>query len=1080
MTQEQAGRIDKDPAPPSDADWHKAIFDCSPNAIVLTEVATGKVRAANPAARRMLGYTEEQLRGIDRSALFGSDDPYRPGAFAQGGFEAVVRTDQFHGELMARRADGSSFPVELTQSSFQGPDGKPMAAIFFMDIGERKAAEAALRENASRYRLLFENMEEGFALHEIVTDACGNAVDFRFLAANQAFEHHTGLHSGEITGRHMLEVMPGADMRQIEAYGRVALTGEPLAFDYHSNTFGRDLRVRAYSPARGQFATIFEDITEHKQVEQVLARLASIVESSDAAIVGTDLDGRITSWNRGAERIYGYAARDMIGASVFTELMPGNAVDPQAFVARIRQGGTTHLQDLPWRTPAGETLVLSVTLGPVRTEDGTLIGFYSITHDITQRKQLEEDLRQSEQRYRMLADNIPDIVFATDASGQLTYVSPSVERLRGCTAEEALTEPRASRYTAGSLAGVQRHMAQCVAEAAAGRPLSEPYYEAEHRRKDGSSFWGETILRPRSAPDGTFCGFVGVVRDISERKELEEALRRREERLRLLVENSPDVIWIWDQGGKLKYVSQAVESMYGVPPQAMIEAAAQAHARAAEVPAEQPAEPAPGEFAPDRQVELGAPPLAFLDGWRQAFRAVQTCVQSPGVKVRLEGGLVMPDGKVRSLHTTFQGFRRSTTGVEVVAVTHEVTELVAAKEQLQDALRQLSLATDAAEIGIWKWRFADNSLEWDKRLYELYAIPPEKDKATGEDKARGRVISDDWRARLLPEDLARCDVELAKVLRTGWDWHTTFRILLPDGRIRYIYSAAVVDRNQAGEQVGMIGINRDVTDQMTYEQYLQDVNAVLEQRVAARTDDLRQLVEELQLANAGKDAFLAAVSHELRTPLTGILSVAEALETEVRGPLNEHQQRYVAAIQLNGNRLLAIVKNVLDYTSAMTDSAPRLELCRLAELCVSAVKSAKPKARAKQQHIEVNIDPFDLQLISDGDSIMQILEALLDNAVKFTPSEGRLGIDVSAVDGDSAVQIAVWDTGIGIKEEQRPYLFKPLTQGDQRLTRHYEGIGLGLALVKRRAEVLGGSVVVESAVDQGSRFIVTLPANLKP
>ena len=945
MTQEQSGSIDKDPAPPPDADWHKAIFDCSPNAIVLTEVATGKVRTANPAACRMLGYTEAQLCGIDRSALFGSDDPDLPGALAKRGLETVARPEQFHGEFVARRADGSTFPVELTQSSFQGPNGRPMAAIFFTDIAERKAAEAALRENASRYRLLFENMEEGFALHEIVTDARGQAVDFRFLAANEAFEYHTGLHIREITGRNMLEVMPGADMRQIEAYGRVALTGEPLAFDYHSNTFGRDLRVRAYSPARGQFATIFEDITEHKQVEQVLARLASIVESSDDGIVGTDLDGRITSWNRSAERIYGYPARDMIGASVFTELMPDNAVDPQAFVARIRQGGTTHLQDLPWRTPAGETLVLSVTLGPVRTEDGTLIGFYSITHDITQRKQLEEDLRQSE------------------------------------------------------------------------------------------------------------------------------------ERLRLLVENSPDVIWIWDQGGKLKFVSQAVESMYGVPPQAMIEAAAQAHARAAdvtaEIPADLPAEPPSGEIAPGHLVDFGAPTLTFTDGWRQAFRAVQSCVQNPGVEVRLEGGLVMPDGKVRSLHTTFQGFRRSTTGVEVVAVTHEVTELVAAKEQLQDALRQLSLATDAAEIGIWKWRFEDNSLEWDKRLYELYAISPDNES----DKSR--VISDDWRARVLPDDLARCDVELAKVLRTGWDWHTTFRILLPDGRIRYIYSAAVVDRNQAGEQVGMIGINRDVTDQMTYEQYLQDVNAVLEERVAARTDDLRRLVEELQLANAGKDAFLAAVSHELRTPLTGILSVAEALDTEVRGPLNEHQQRYVAAIQLNGNRLLAIVKNVLDYTSAMTDSAPRLEICRLAELCVAAVKSAKPKARAKQQHIEVNIDPFDLQLISDGDSIMQILEALLDNAVKFTPSEGRLGIDVSAVDGGSTVQIAVWDTGIGIKEEQRPYLFKPLTQGDQRLTRQYEGIGLGLALVKRRAEVLGGSVAVESAVDQGSRFIVTLPANLK-
>ena len=115
-------------------------------------------------------------------------------------------------------------------------------------------------------------MAEGFALHEIIADATGKVIDFRFLAANPAFDRHTGLQGRAIIGKSLLEVMPGADRHQIEAYGRVALTGEPLSFEYHSDTFDRHVRVRAYSPSPGRFATIFEDITERKLAEEKLAK----------------------------------------------------------------------------------------------------------------------------------------------------------------------------------------------------------------------------------------------------------------------------------------------------------------------------------------------------------------------------------------------------------------------------------------------------------------------------------------------------------------------------------------------------------------------------------------------------------------------------------------------------------------------------------------------------------------------------------------------------------------------------------------------------------------------------------------
>ena len=271
----------------------------------------------------------------------------------------------------------------------------------------------------------------------------------------------------------------------------------------------------------------------------------------------------------------------------------------------------------------------------------------------------------------------------------------------------------------------------------------------------------------------------------------------------------------------------------------------------------------------------------------------------------------------------------------------------------------------------------------------------------------------------------------------------------------------------------MIGINRDITDQKLYEQYLQDANALLERRVVERTVQLQETVAALERANAGKDAFMAAVSHELRTPLTGILGMADALEQQMRGPLTEHQAHYVGLIHANGQRLLALVNSILFYTSLTAGRVPvQHESCRLAELCAISVRALKDKAAEKEQTIAVDAD---LTIVSDADLITRILILLLDNAVNFTGWQGVLGVCVGRAPASEAVRLVVWDHGVGIEAEKLPYLLDPFTQIDQRLARRYEGVGIGLASVHKLVHLLGGSVTVESEVGKGSQFTVTLP-----
>ncbi len=128
--------------------------------------------------------------------------------------------------------------------------------------------EDELRESERRYRLLFDEMMSGFALHEIIRDESGAAVDYRFLAVNSAFERLTGLRAEDIVGKTVLEVLPGTEPNWIERYGQVAINGSPLQFEEYSADLGKYFEVRAYSPERGKFATLFHDITELKREKE--------------------------------------------------------------------------------------------------------------------------------------------------------------------------------------------------------------------------------------------------------------------------------------------------------------------------------------------------------------------------------------------------------------------------------------------------------------------------------------------------------------------------------------------------------------------------------------------------------------------------------------------------------------------------------------------------------------------------------------------------------------------------------------------------------------------------------------------
>ncbi len=649
-------------------------------------------------------------------------------------------------------------------------------------------------------------------------------------------------------------------------------------------------------------------------------RYHTLFASAGEGIVVIGRDGRFVDVNPAYCAIVGCTRAEVVGSRA-PEWSNGLA---QAIKA---QGKVT--SDYQQRRTDGSQVTVEVTASGLRR--GQVV---AIVRDREEQRRMETALRQSEAKFVRLfeASPIPLIVTRRD-NGQLVDVNAAVVAQFGYPRAELIGRGTLDHgiVAPGKRAGLFERLRQ--EGRLANVELQVTCRGGEVRECLG---YAESI----ELPGGPHL-LISLV-DITARKRAEQQLRDSEERFRLVVENSPSAIIIWDEQGAIEYVSPTMETTLGLAPAMMVEQAAVLQAEAAALP--------PGERTAGCLADHMGSSTAYMGAWLRALEVVKQCGVYPGEKLQVEEQLPNAAGEERSLLLTYQGFRRSSAGSEVVTIVHDITARVA------------------------------------------------------------------------------------------------------------------------------------------LERLLQQTNAALEQQVTERTlalaasvTRLEETLAELRRANAGKDAFMAAVSHELRTPLTAILTMAELLEGEVRGPLNRDQARYVAAVNSSGQRLLAVVNNIMLYTQLMAGATPiEPGPCSVAALCGQAVNAVQAAAAAKEQTITQTVNPPDLEIESDARGVANILRMLLDNAIKFTPREGKIDVSGTCLPagpgGESArVALVVADTGIGMSPAEMEDIFSAFIQSDLTLARRFEGLGLGLAYVREMAVRLGGTVSVTSEVGRGSRFTVTLP-----
>jgi PAS domain S-box-containing protein len=443
---------------------------------------------------------------------------------------------------------------------------------------------------------------------------------------------------------------------------------------------------------------------------------------------------------------------------------------------------------------------------------------------------------------------------------------------------------------------------------------------------------------------------------------------------------------------------------------------------------------------------------------RRAFDG-DTVITPP---VRYNISRIASSGRGKSLWTQGHFFpvRGSDGKVTHVILKHvDLTAQMTIEQQLRASEERLRLATHSAGIGTWDYNVLTDTLIWDERCRKAFGLPA---NSPANDEVFHRVIH--------PSDRARVDSAVAAAMQTSGNgsYDVEYRTIGDDGILRWVHATGrVIFDTVDGEKkpVRFIGTVADVSDRVSLLQ--------AERLARSAAEQARQRAEE---ANRAKSDFLAKMSHELRTPLNAIGGHAELIELGVHGSVTPEQVSALERIRRNERHLLALINDILDF-SKLEAGAVRLDIreVKIADVAASLESLIGPLFISKGVKYAVTSCDAGLTVMGDEERIVQICLNLLSNALKATPAGGE--VLVSCDDLGALIALRVKDTGIGIPAERLESVFSPFTQLGRALNSPETGVGLGLAISRELARAMGGEVSVESKVNFGSVFTLTLPKN---
>jgi PAS domain S-box-containing protein len=1030
------------------------------------------------------------LTGYGREAVIGKNwfDTFVPGERAaeiRAVFLAVLADDpvaRHHVNAIAV-ADGRKRTISWNSVVTYGLDGEPNGVTSIgVDITEELTAREALEASEARYRALFENMINGFAYHEVVTDDEGRPVDYVFLEINGAAEKFIGVPRGELIGRRVTEALPGVENDPtdwIGQFGAVALNGEPTTFQAYSAPLHRRFNVSAYSPRRGYFAVVFEDITERElgrrrlewemKVDVALAKLAHEILSFDGDELKPLLDLILESAQQLTESGIGFVgyldedtgflvAPTMYGTVyeqcrmahktpvfenvggllgwVLKEKKPLLTNDPSddPRSGGVPEGHIPITRFLGAPAMVGDRLVGELALANA-ARDYTerdldvavqLADLFALALDRFRNRQL---LQNSESFMKHLMNTVPRPIAYRDLQGRFVQVNAACEEFLGGPAEDILGKTWAD-FLPPDEAAFARQWDVDVLEQAGARTYEAPFTLGGGPPRD--------ILVTKAALSdaaGKPVGIVSVHHDITDIKRAEDTLRESVDRFRAIAENARMGIVHVDDEGTILYWNQASEAILG--------------------------------YTVDEAVGKKFYDLYATDDMRQTLREQMDKLREDGggvprSKEPLPMLAVRKDGAERLLEMSLAPFQVKGRW-NVVGIFQDITERTRQEKMLEELFFAVEQSGYAALI-----TDAQGRIEYaNHRFVELTGVQPGMvfglELCSALLKREDSNLCHAIQAAIRGGDSFRTDLEGSAI--SGWD----------DGRW-FVLSAHPI-RNRESELIGAHIMIEDITERRRWARSLELSNEKLLQTITRLGETRMQLIRSEKLASLGQ--LSAGVAHEIKNPLN-IISMNAQLAKGVADVPAEVLEG-LGVIEEQVIRAVKITENLREFAR---ERKPEIVLVELRAFLENTIALVEYEMNVENLTVERRFGDEPVVIRGDPDQLAQVFLNVIGNArdamnekqrdysydeLAAIGWKGSLTIDLRREDASVVVSFA--DTGVGVAPEVIGKVFDPFftTKGEG------GGTGLGLSIAYGIVENHGGGMEVESVPDTGTTVAIRLP-----
>ena len=798
--------------------------------------------------------------------------------------------------------------------------------------------------------------------------------------------------------------------------------------------------------AAGQkmFTVILRDISDRLHAAEARELLATVVDSSDDAIISKTLQGNISSWNVGAEKVFGYCAAEVLGKPALLLFPPDRVQEEAEILARIGRGECVKHYETVRVRKNGQKIDVSVTISPLRDGTGKIVGASKVARDISESKRVQAALREKErvlseaQRIARLGswsyevNNPTATMIWSDEMYRIYGVapdtfSPGMESLLEMVVRQ--DRPAMLKWHAACLAG-------------------EKPGELQFRltRPDGTirfvSRRGELLYDVEGRP----VRVAGSAQDITESKLAEAALRDSEERFQGLVNGIPQLAWMAEPDGHIIWYNQRWYEYTGTTAQEM-------------------------EGWGWQKVHDPEALPKVLERWKNSI--------ANGTAFEMEFPLRAADGHLGMF----------------------LTRIVPLKDSTNKVMRWFGTSTDISERKRAEERQAELTREVSQRAEELAHSREALEAQTVmfeqvlESMGEGLVAADLEGRFLLWNEAAKKMMGRPAADLPIEQWTPHYQVFLPDGITPYPPDRLPLVRALQGESVqaelivqkpgaeaatfmevsarpmkdargdlsGGVATLRDITKRKAAEQEIQELNRTLEQRVLERTT-------QLQAANQELEAFTYSVSHDLRAPLRHIAGFTGLLVEEYSSQLDPEAQRHLQRIQAGTRKMGQLVDELLSLARIGRQSA-NLQAVELDSMVEEVITLLKPDWEGRAVDWKITSMP---RVMCDPTLMKQVFQNLLSNALKYSRPREHSLVEVGATEINGQRVIFVRDNGVGFNMKYSDKLFGVF----QRLHRadEFEGTGVGLAIVHRIIKKHGGRIWAEAELDKGATFYFTVGA----